>query len=95
MLRVALREGFKVTIPSFEALIVRTERGGRELNEIEQRKVVAVYEPWMRRLAQLAVETCLSEGDLLRLTDDMIDERAGIIKPEGGRKKSRSNKFRH
>ena len=25
----------------------------------------------------------------MRLTDDMIDERAGIIKPEGGRKKSR------
>ena len=88
MLRIALREGFNVTVPSFEALIVRTERGGRELNEIEQRKVLAAYQPWMRRLAQFAVETCLSEGDLLRLTDDMIDERAGIIKPAGGRKKT-------
>jgi len=33
--------------------------------------------------------TCLSQGDLLRLTDDMIDERDGIIKPEGGRKKTK------
>lgn len=89
MLRVALREGFKVTVPSFEALIIRTERGGRELTESEQKKVLENFEPWMRRLAEFAVETCLSEGDLLRLTDDMIDERAGIIKPEGGRKKTK------
>jgi integrase len=42
----------------------------------------------MRRLWEFGRETCLSQGDLLRLTDDMIDERAGVIKPEGGRKKS-------
>jgi integrase len=58
-------------------LIVRTERGGRELREDEQNKVSAVYSPWMHRLAGFAVETCLSEGDLLRLTESMVDEKAG------------------
>jgi hypothetical protein len=27
----------------------------------------------MQRIALFAVETCLSEGDILRLTEDMID----------------------
>jgi integrase len=42
----------------------------------------------MRRLAEFAVETCLSEGDILRLTDDMINPQRGVIVPEGGRKKT-------
>ena len=29
-----------------------------------------------------------SEGDLLRLTESMIDEKAGVIIPDGGRKKT-------
>jgi integrase len=89
MLRVALREGFKASVPSFEALIVRTERGGRELNADEQKKVMGVYDRWMARLAEFATETCLSEGDLLRVTEPMIDERAGVVKPDGGRKKTK------
>ena len=41
---------------------------------VEKRlKVLTVYPKWLSRLAELATETCLSEGDLLRLTDDMID----------------------
>ena len=83
-----MREGYKVSVPSFEDLIVRTERGGREITEDEQEKLLPIFEPWMRRLWEFGRETCLSQGDLLRLTDDMIDERAGVIKPEGGRKKS-------
>ena len=47
-----------------------------------------MYAPWMRRLAEFAKETCLSEGDLLRLTDDMIDRAKGVIVPDGGRKKT-------
>lgn len=42
----------------------------------------------MRRLAEIAKETCLSEGDLLRLTDDMVDRAKGVIVPDGGRKKT-------
>ena len=88
MLRVAAREGYQVSVPSFEDLIVRTKRGGRALTADEQKKVLAVYAPWMRRLAEFAKETCLSEGDLLRLTDDMIDRAKGVIVPDGGRKKT-------
>lgn len=88
MLKVASREDYRVTVPSFEDLIVRTKRGGRALDADEQKKVLAVYAPWMRRLAEFAKETCLSEGDLLRLTDDMIDRTKGVIVPAGGRKKT-------
>jgi integrase len=88
MLRVAARESYKVAVPSFDDLIVRTKRGGRALSAEEQQKVLAVYSPWMRRLAEFAKETCLSEGDLLRLTDDMVDRAKGVIVPEGGRKKT-------
>jgi len=49
----------------------------------------------MQWLSEFGKETYLSQGDLLRLTDSMIDERQGKIKPEGGRKKRpRSNRSR-
>ena len=41
----------------------------------------------MQRLWEFGKKTYLSEGDLLRLTNSMIDERQGKIKSEGGRKK--------
>jgi len=88
MQRVAAREGYKVILPSFEDLIVRTKFGGRALTADEQKKVLAVYPIWLARLAEFAKETCLSQGDLLRLTDDEIDTRLGVIKPEGGRIKT-------
>jgi integrase len=88
MLRVAAREGYKMILPSFEDLIVRTKFGGRALTADEQKKVLAVYPIWLARLAEFAKETCLSQGDLLRLTDDEIDTHLGVIKPEGGRIKT-------
>jgi len=78
----------QVILPSFEDLIVRTKFGGRPLSADEQKKVLAVYPMWLARLAEFAKETCLSQGDLLRLTDDEIDTRLGVIKPEGGRIKT-------
>lgn len=88
-LRIASREGFTVIVPSlFEDLIVRTKRGGRALSADEQKAVLDVYPNWLARLAEFATETCLSHGDLLRLTDDMVDRRQGVIIPEGGRKKT-------
>jgi integrase len=80
-------------VPSFEALIVRTDRGGRALTDDEQKKLLAVYSPWMRRIAEFANETCLSQGDLLRLTDDMIDRQAGVIVLDGGRGKTRAEQI--
>jgi integrase len=35
-----------------------------------------------------AVETCLSEVDLLRLSERMVDEKAGVIVPGSGRIKT-------
>ena len=88
ILRVALREGYRVVIPSFDDLIVRTDRGGRALTDDEQKSALAIYPKWMTRIAEFAVETCLSQGDILRLTESMIDWQRGVIVPEGGRKKT-------
>jgi len=88
MLKVAAREGHKVSVPSFEDLIIRVKRGGRALSEEEEKKVLTVYPKWLARLAEFARETCLSEGDLLRLTEAMVDRKACVVVPEGGRIKS-------
>lgn len=42
----------------------------------------------MLRLVEVGRETAISEGDLLRLTDDMINEEAGTIELAGGRIKT-------
>ena len=76
------------SVPNFEDLIVRTDFGGRELSEKEQRKALAVYDLWMQRLTRFASETCLCEGDLIRLTFAEIDEARGVVRPAGGRKKT-------
>lgn len=88
MLRVAAREGYKVVIPSFDGLIVRSEGSGRALSAEEQQKVLAVYPKWLARLSGFAKDTGLSQCDILRLNEDMIDRQTGVIVPEGGRKKT-------
>jgi len=42
----------------------------------------------MRRLAEFADETCLSQGDLLRVTEDAIDTKTGILWLNFGRGKT-------
>jgi integrase len=42
----------------------------------------------MQRLTLFACETCLSEGDLIRLTYAEIDESRGFVRHAGGRKKT-------
>jgi integrase len=59
------------------------------LLDVERNKLSAEYAPWMQRLSDFAKETCLSQGDLLRLTEDMIDRNAGVIFLEGGRGKTK------
>jgi hypothetical protein len=88
MLNVAVDEGYKATVPSFNELIVRTGWSGREITAKEEEKLLPVFSSWMQRLWIFGKETCLSQGDLLRLTDSMIDEQRGTITPEGGRKKT-------
>ncbi len=87
-LTIAKREELQVVIPSFEGLIVRTKRGGRALDHDERKKVLELYPKWLKRLAEFATETCLSEGDLLRLTEQMIDRKNRVIVPDGGRLKT-------
>jgi hypothetical protein len=48
MLRVAKREGFETSDPSFEGLIVRVRRGGRALSADEQAIVLALYPKGLR-----------------------------------------------
>ena len=77
----------KVIVPSFDRLIKRVVRGGRALDTEERKKVLAVYPKWLARLAEFATETCLSEGDILRLSESMIDRGNRVIVPDGGRMK--------
>ena len=60
----------------------------RVLNADEYQKLLSAAPLWFRRVLIVAFETCLSQGDLLRLTDEMIDEKAGVIVPRGGRIKT-------
>ena len=60
----------------------------RVLNADEYQKLLTAAPLWFRRVLIVAFETCLSQGDLLRLTDEMIDEKAGVIVPRDGRIKT-------
>ena len=85
MLNVYNREhDEKVRVPSFDGLIKRVAHAGRALNTAKRKKLLAVYPKWLARLAEFATETCLSEGDILRLTEAMIDRDNRVIVPEGG-----------
>jgi len=88
MLNVYNREhDEKVIVPSFDGLIKRVAHAGRALDLGERKKLLAVYPKWLARLAEFATETCLSEGDILRLTEAMIDRDNRVIVPDGGRMK--------
>jgi len=60
----------------------------RVLRLDEYTKLLTVSPSWLKRICIVAYESCLSEGDLLRLTADMINEHEGVIEPEGGRTKT-------
>lgn len=82
---------YQVVVPSFADLIERVQQSGRALTPEERLKVLAVYPKWLARLAEFAYETCLSEGDILRLTEPMIDRMNCVIVPDGGRLKTQGN----
>ena len=90
MLRVYNREHdeSKIVIPSYDGLIKRVKRGGRWLPVDERKKVLEVYPLWLAELAEISTETCLSEGDILRVTEPMIDRKNRVIVPDGGRLKT-------
>ena len=59
-------------------------RSGNRINRIAE----ATERFAEKALDDVALETCLSQGDLLRLTESMIDEQDGVIRLAGGRKKT-------
>ena len=88
MLKVAEIEGFAVKIPVFDYLINRCENAGRALTVEERQKALAAMPKWLARAFEFATETCLDEGDLIRLTDDMVDRKTREVVPQGGRIKT-------
>ena len=60
----------------------------RVLKQTERHRLLRESPLWLRRLFIVALETCLSLGDLLRLTWDDIDYVNGVIVPNGGRLKT-------
>ena len=89
MLHIAEQESFRVKVPTFAGLIVRSDFGGRVLSDDEMKSALSIFAPWMQRLTRFAYETCLSEGDLIRLTESMIDEKIGVVRPKGGENQNR------
>jgi integrase len=72
--------------PSFAGLIQRSQRD-RILHAGEETAMLDAYLGWLRRIAIVARETCLSERDIIRLTKSMIDKQRREIVPAGGRVK--------
>lgn len=85
-LRYAAKRGEIPAAPVVD--VPRKGERSRVLKESEQAKLLKAAPAWLRRILIVAPETCLSKGDLLRLTDDMIDLDEGVIVPEGGRVKT-------
>jgi integrase len=67
---------------------LRQLRRHRVLNANEETALLAAYPAWLERIAVVARETCLSEGDIIRLTKPMIDRERREIVPAGGRVKT-------
>lgn len=88
MLKVAAIEGYRASLPVFDYLINRCENAGRALTIEERQKALAVMPKWLARAFEFATETCLDEGDVIRLTDAMIDWKSREVVPEGGRIKT-------
>lgn len=88
MVNLAREKGLKVSAVSFRGVLPTVKGRERVLSQAEEKRLFDACPPWLRRLGEASNETCLSEGDLIRLTADMIDDDNGVIVPEGGRCKT-------
>jgi integrase len=79
---------YQVSDLSFEGILPNARTRARPLKASEKKTLLPACSPWLRRSLIVAMETCLSRGDLLRLTWDDIDWDEGVIVPGGGRKKT-------
>jgi integrase len=88
MFNLARDRDIKTSNVSFRGTIPEAETRERILNDAESRRLFPILPTWFRRFAEVARETAISEGDLIRLTYDMIDRERGVIEPTGGRIKT-------
>jgi integrase len=88
MVNLANQKGLKTSAVSFRGVLPAVKGRERVLSQGEIKRLFAACAPWLRRLCESSLETCLSEGDLIRLTGDMVDEENGVIVPAGGRCKT-------
>jgi len=85
-LRYANVRGLMATLPSIT--LPAKGRPTRLPNNKEFEGLIEASPIWLRRIVIVAAETCLSQADVLRLDDSMIDANEGVIVPEGGRAKT-------
>jgi integrase len=88
MINLARDRGLQTSAVSFRGAIPEANTRERILTDSESQRLFAILPTWFRRIVEVARETALSEGDLIRLTDDMVDRERGVIEPEGGRIKT-------
>jgi len=85
-LRYANVRGLIASVPAIT--LPAKGRATRLPNDKEFEKLIEASPIWLRPMVIVSAETCLSEADVLRLDDSMIDENEGVIIPEGGRTKT-------
>jgi integrase len=78
---------YEVATVSFDVMPEANTRS-RILKDTERQRLLEESPVWLQRLFIVALETCLSRGDCLRLEWDDIDEENGVIVPNGGRLKT-------
>jgi len=88
MINLARDAGLETSAVSFRDALPQANSRERVLSNAEAARLFPLVPTWLRRLAEVAQETALSEGDLIRLTEDMIDEDQDVIVPAGGRIKT-------
>src|SRR6201999_1268809 len=89
-LALKIARKYKHAVPVLDFTVVTPSAGGREVftSKEDQAKLFNAMPRWLLRVTTLSRETGLSESDIMRLTDNMVFDALGVIKPEGGRKKT-------
>lgn len=79
---------YEVSTVSFDGVMPEPNHRQRVLSDSERPKLLKECPLWLQWLLIVALETCISIGDLLRLRLEDIDEEGGVIVPDGGRLKT-------
>lgn len=88
MLRLGAREQLIESVPFIEKESERGRERERVLSEEEFKTLLADLPRWAQRVCVAAYETSWDRGDLLGLTWEGVDWKAGTVKLKGGRSKT-------